>query len=180
MSRAESPGRWQDSSSHGLGTDPSLGEVLQQLVPTFKLCALQSMREVLRMPVIAGSGWVPVPEFSLTVEMGAAVGFTNAGWQCQCLVATEARMYKSLRPDLDVEIWIDGLGEAANTICGILQGRDEFKAAFGEMLQTPPVGLLDGRFRFRDWTVAGPVLSSNGSAAFFAFGVRHQKNAVRS
>ena len=77
------------------------------MVPTFKMCALQAMRDVLKMPVVAGPGWVPLPEFSLTVEMGAACGFTNAGWQCQCLVATEARMHGALRPDLEAEIWVD-------------------------------------------------------------------------
>lgn len=159
----------------GFGWDASLGEVLQQLVPTFKLCALQAMREVLRMPVVAGAGWVPLPEFSLTVEMGAAVGFTGSGWQCQCLVATESRMHKQLRPDLDAEIWVDGLGEAANTICGLLLGRQEFQSSFGNLMQTPPIGLLDGRFRFRDWTVAGPVLTQAGGVAHFAFGVRHTK-----
>gem|GEM_PF-1421591 len=161
--------------SEVVAADTSLGEALQALVPTFKLCALQAMRDVLRMPVVAGPGWVPLPEFSLSVEMGAAVGFTNSGWQCQCLVATESRMHRALRPDLDAEIWVDGLGEAGNTICGLLQSREEFQTAFGSLLQTPPVGLLDGSFRFRDWTVAGPVVASSGGTAYFAFGVRHQR-----
>lgn len=175
MIPGESGYRSRSRPTDGFGMDSSLGETLQQLIPTFKLCALQAMREVLKMPVVAGTGWVPFPEFSITVEMGAAVGFTSQAWQCQCLVVSEAAMHRMLRPDLDAATWIDGLGEAANTICGLLQGRPEFQAAFGNLLQTPPVGLLDGRFRFRDWTVAGPVMASAGGAAYFAFGVRHQK-----
>ncbi len=169
------PGNLGSSLAEPDGIDSTVGEILHQLVPTFKLCALQAMREVLGMPVVAGSGWLPTPDFSMVIETGGAVGFTSARWQCQCLVSAENRLRRELRPDFSNEIWIDALGEVANTICGILQGRPEFQEVFGHLLQTPPVGFLDGRFRFRDWTLVGPVLTSKGGSAIFVFGVRHMK-----
>lgn len=167
-----------DKIRHG-SPEGDLGEILQQLIPTFKLCALHALREVLKMPVVAGSGWVSMPQLGFSVERGSAVGFAGSGWQCQCVVATDERMHKAIRPDLDVEIWIDGLGEAANTICGLLQGRKEFQTAFGQLMQAPPVGMLEGRIRFHDWTVSGPVIADPFGAALFAFGVR-RVNSTRT
>lgn len=158
------------------GAEDECGEALKALVPTFKLCALQALRAVVRMPVVAGSGWMVWPNFTASVEIGAAVGFAGNQWQCQCVVATEDRMRRLLRPDLDLDLWIDGLGEVANTICGLLQGREEFKATFGSLLQSPPVGMLEGRIRMLGWTVSGPLVAQSHGEAMFAFGVRRVDN----
>lgn len=155
------------------------GEILKGLVPTFKLCALQALRAVVRMPVVAGSGWMVWPTFSASVETGAAVGFASNQWRCQCVVATEDRLHKLLRPDLDMELWVDALGEVSNTICGLLQSREDFHAAFGSMLQSPPVGMLEGRIRIQGWTVSGPLTAHPHGDVMFAFGVRRGGDNIR-
>ena len=159
--------------------DDGSGEILKSLVPTFKLCALQALRAVVRMPVVAASGWMVWPHFNTSVETGAAVGFAGRSWKCQCVVATPDSVRRSLRPDLELDIWIDGLGEVANTICGLLQSREEFNSEFGSLVQTPPVGLLEGRIRFPGWAVSGPLVVEGRGESLFAFGVR-RVNETRS
>ena len=73
----------------------------------------------------------------------------------------------------------DGLGEVANTICGLLQSREEFNSEFGSLVQTPPVGLLEGRIRFPGWAVSGPLVVEGRGESLFAFGVR-RVNETRS
>ncbi|MBK8802972.1 MAG: hypothetical protein IPN71_13150 [Fibrobacteres bacterium] len=158
------------------GGDDEGGEALKALVPSFKMCALQALRSVVRMPVVAGSGWMVWPTFNASVETGAAVGFAGNQWRCQCVVATEDRLRKLLRPDLDLELWIDALGEVANTICGLLQSRDDFHAVFGAMLQSPPVGMMEGRIRIQGWTVSGPLTTHPHGDVQFAFGARRVDN----
>lgn len=148
------------------------GEALKSLVPSFKLCALQALRSVVRIPVLAGSSWMVWPNYNVSVETGAAVGFAGSQWRCQCVVSSQERLRKLLRPDLDLELWVDALGEVANTICGLLQTREDFQALFGSMLQSPPVGMLEGRIRIQGWTVSGPMSVQPHGEVLFAFGVR--------
>ena len=54
----------------------------------------------------------------------------------------------------------------------LLQGREDFRAVFGTMLQSPPVGMLNGRIRIQGWTVSGTMTAQAYGDVQFAFGIR--------
>ena len=136
------------------------------LLPAVRAHAVEAFRNLLGLECVPDGIWQIVARVENPSDFGATVGFSNEMWQGACTVGVSAESAARILPDLSEDLLFDALGEAGNTVCGLLSSDADFTSQYGILEQSPPLFSRGGAWLARAPGIQGHLATGSGRILF--------------